>query len=429
MTPDKHVAVEMNKGPGVGLHVLDRETLQLTTRRIPTSGARPRCSLAAHRRLGHRFGHPSLSEPVGDGAVRQLDRILEAKTGELRCVLSAGNLPDLTTRPRQGVLLSVRPPMRSPTGAAQPGAAPSSTIVLSWGKTSRWRRCRRAKISPDYPLAAGLRACWTGRGQETVLEFFNLGLGETIGSIDLSDSRNEPNQPGITFVRDTVLVSRGSRLMFLAIPAEVRKDLVPPLMLKYPRIDVASVAKPLTVQFATVGGDGHPAFGAGEEIRGTHPGRGDGQGRHRLARDLENMPALPEPGQQQMALVAQAEFRRLTGRPLPPETFAFALPLEVSVSDAEGQQDRLNLAVIVLATAEDFDNAAEEPPSRPGARQGTVPAPPARAVPPPSDNPFGPPPSEDPFRRRPPNQFLDEAAADRPTADFPAGAARRRWPD
>jgi hypothetical protein len=79
----------------------------------------------------------------------------------------------------------------------------------------------------------------------------------------------------------------------------------------------------------------------------------------------KSLPTLKQP-HARMALERQAdamrsEFRRLTGRPLPAEKFAFAVPLEVAVADAEGQQDRLNLAVIVLAPAEDLGKPPEGP--------------------------------------------------------------------
>ena len=57
-----------------------------------------------------------------------------------------------------------------------------------------------------------------------------------------------------------------------------------------------------------------------------------------------------------------AEFQLLTGKPLPADKVAFAVPLEVAVSDKEGQRDGLDLAVIALATADDIEKALDEKP-------------------------------------------------------------------
>ena len=72
----------------------------------------------------------------------------------------------------------------------------------------------------------------------------------------------------------------------------------------------------------------------------------------------------------------RSEFRRLTGGPLAAEKFAFALPLELTVSDEEGQEDRLSVSVIVLAPAAELGMSPGGTERRPAASQATPPGPP-----------------------------------------------------
>ena len=192
------------------------------------------------------------------------------------------------------------------------------------------------------------------------------------------NSGNGVDQAGLTFVKDTVLLPQGNRLLFCPIPAAVRKDLPVPLVLKYPRIGIGSVQKPLEVQFAAVGGEGRRTFTAAQKYEGLVLDAAGGKATLDLPAIWKKcLSALKQPAGrpslERQADTVRSEFRRLTGRPLAADQFAFAVPLEVMVSDEQGQQDRLNLSVIVLAPAEELGKAPAGPGADPAASR---PAPP-----------------------------------------------------
>ena len=395
-TPDHRVAVEISDSAGFLLRLLDRRTLQPGA---GDDGDRGRSSLPYNR-----SGALPIAEPLGDGAVQQLDQVVEAETGEPRCWLSGRNLPDLVELAARGsyVPAAFRAGNGSAGGRQLWGRAiVNGQLVMAEGKAVATLP-PGAQISPDYPLAAGLRSAWTGRSQKTELVFWNLVLGEAIDAIDISprsaglpagvgpaviaapwpsagfNSGNGVDQAGLTFVKDTVLLPQGNRLLFCPIPAAVRKDLPVPLVLKYPRIGIGSVQKPLEVQFAAVGGEGRRTFTAARKYEGLVLDAAGGKATLDLPAIWKKcLSALKQPAGrpslERQADTVRSEFRRLTGRPLAADQFAFAVPLEVMVSDEQGQQDRLNLSVIVLAPAEELGKAPAGPGADPAASQ---PAPP-----------------------------------------------------
>jgi hypothetical protein len=410
IAPDKCVAVEIHDGTAFLLRVLDRETLQPIDRDEGEAASGDGGNRGRSFSPFNRSGRLPIAEPLGDGAVQRLERILEADTGDVRCLLAGANLPDL-------VEIAARTPFFPanfrPGGADAGGhlwgrAIVNNQLTMALGKAVATLPVG-AEISPDYPLAAGLRSTWTGNSQETVLEFFSLVLGEAVGSIDLSGNgtRSDGSRPrvayrssrrggtyylpapatpvgygggqaGLTFVKDTVLLPQGNRLLFCQIPAEVRKDLPLPLALKYPRIGIASVDKPLVVEFAAVGGQGGRTFTLAKKFEGLLLDAASGKATIDLpAIWKKSLPVLkqanPRLALERQVEAMRSEFRRLTGRPLAAEKFAFAVPLEVVVSDEEGQQDRLNLSVIVLAPAEELGKPPAGP-LPPAAGIGFVPS-------------------------------------------------------
>ena len=180
--------------------------------------------------------------------------------------------------------------------------------------------------------------------------------------------RERNGQTGLTFLKDTILIYTGNRLLFCPIPLELCKDLPLPLMLKYPRIGVGTVDKPLKVQLVAAGGEGRRTFTLGKTCEGIDLDAASGE----LTIDFPAIWKRAVPFLQQRyphgmpdtkSDGSAAEFQRLTGKPLPADKVAFAVPLEIAVSDREGQRDSLSLAVLALATTDNFDKALDEGPN------------------------------------------------------------------
>ena len=144
-----------------------------------------------------------------------------------------------------------------------------------WGRTvvegglANWQGSRiggPGEISPDYPLAVWLHSTNESQGQSVHLEFRSLKLGEVVRSIDLWQPRNDMQRPWeielphLMLAADKALVIQENRLSVYPFPAELRKGLALPLMLKYPKIGVASVEKPLAIQLVATGGEGEVSY-------------------------------------------------------------------------------------------------------------------------------------------------------------------------
>ncbi len=439
-TPDKQVAVQVQEQGGLPLRVFDRETLQSNDEGDADLDVNQRLRMGAVR--GYRpmnfYGYLPLWEPAGDGAVRHLEQILDAKTGAMRCLLAGGTLPDLAEFAGAGGGRFMGRPVRNETGQRLWGRTiTNGSLAMAQGKLIA-SLPPTARISPDYPLVACLGNSSVGNSPQTVLEFRNVVAGELVRSVEIDGQRDDgarvtgrpvrirprgigmdAGQPGLRFLKNTVLVQRGSRLLFCPIPADLCKDLPLPLMFKYPRIDVATVDKPLKVQLAVVGGTGRRTFTLGKTCEGIDLDAASGE----LTVDFpaiwkRAVPFLqrryPHGAPDTQTDGTAAEFQRLTGKALPADKVAFAVPLDIAVSDSEGQRDSLDLAVLALATADDIEKAMDEnpnnaPPAGPvvpiGPRAGPVqkriralPAPlPAAPAPVPApkseegggDNPFG----------------------------------------
>ncbi len=195
--PNKQVMVEIGNGAGSMFPVFDRETLYRDDRDDADAASRePGRPNGVGVFCASRFGRLPVWDAVGEGVVQELERILDADTGEFRCLLAGAILPDLTAFPPQGL---------NPSAFLSPGIRGERHL---WGRTIVNGQLVMAQskpvamlppgaqISPDYPLAAGLRSAWTGRSQKTELVFCNLLLGEVIDAIDISP-RAPGCQPGL----------------------------------------------------------------------------------------------------------------------------------------------------------------------------------------------------------------------------------------
>ncbi len=372
-TPDKRVAIQVSDRGGLPPRMFDRETLQSKDAEDADRDFNQR-----QRMLFFAY-HLPLWEPASDGAVWHLEQILDAKTGALRCLVAGGSLPRLTEFPETGAQRFTAPPQWTEASPRLWGRTiVRGRLAMAQGKLIA-SLPPSARISPEYPLLACLSWSSANNGQATVLEFRNVVAGELLRSVEIDGPREQGGQAGLTFLKNTVLVYRGSRLLFCPIPADLCRDLPLPLMLKYPRIDVATMDKPLKVQLVAVGGTGRRTFTLGKTREGVDLDAASGE----LTVDF------PEIWKQESAFLQHryphgmpdtqtagtaGEFQRLTGKPLPADKVAFAVPLEVAVSDKEGQRDGLDLAVIALATADDIEKALDEkpknaPPVGPGARR------------------------------------------------------------
>ena len=368
--------------------------------------------------------------------MQQLDQVVEAETGEPRCWLFGGNLPDLVELAARGSMFP-RPSARERHAGGRQlwgRAIVNGQLVMAEGKavatlppgarflpTIRWPpdSARPGRAAAKRRSWCSGTSCWARQSTRST-SARAAGLPAGVGPAVIAapwpsagfNSGNGVDQAGLTFVKDTVLLPQGNRLLFCPIPAAVRKDLPVPLVLKYPRIGIGSVQKPLEVQFAAVGGEGRRTFTAARKYEGLVLDAAGGKATLDLPAIWKKcLSALKQPAGrlslERQADTVRSEFRRLTGRPLAADQFAFAVPLEVMVSDEQGQQDRLNLSVIVLAPAEELV------PRTLGWDRGTPTLPAFREA-----------------RLQPPKSTCsDEAATDRAAADLRRRCCKRRWPD
>ena len=312
-TPDKQVAVQVQEQGGLPLRLFDRETLQSNDEGDADLNVNQRLRMGAVR--GYRpmnfYGYLPLWEPAGDGAVRHLEQILDAKTGAMRCLLAGGTLPDLAEFAGAGGGRFMGRPVRNETGPRLWGRTISNgNLAMAQGKLIA-SLPPTARISPDYPLVACLGNSSVGNSPQTVLEFRNVVAGELVRSVEIDGQRDngarvtgrpvrirprgigmDAGQPGLRFLENTVLVQRGSRLLFCPIPADLCKDLPLPLMFKYPhrRRHGGQAAEGAACRRRRHRpADLHP----GEDVRGNRPGCGQRRADRRFSRDLEAGRALP----------------------------------------------------------------------------------------------------------------------------------------
>ena len=171
-TPDKCVAMEVNDGGGFLLRVLDRQTLQPNNRDDGDPASRDGGNRSRSFSPYNRSGSLPLAEPLGDGAVQQLDRILEADTGELRCLLFGGNLPDLLEFAARGINFPGAYRARAPRAGGRQlwgRAIVNNQLTMAQGKAvatlppgERSRPTIRWPPDSTRPgRAAAKRPCWS----------------------------------------------------------------------------------------------------------------------------------------------------------------------------------------------------------------------------------------------------------------------------
>jgi hypothetical protein len=351
-TPDKHVAVLLHGDHSEGtMDVFDRETLQ---RNAKHSGQRV-MGLSPNESV-------SLWDAAGDDALRFFERIVDRSTGAMRCVLLPVNLPRLGSAPSGPVM------PYGERGLTRLWGRALMNDSLVGGQNSRIATMPgRGAISPDVPVLACLRSANEDRQPKTYLEFRNLIQGDVVESLDLGKTGREDRLVDHIFAvpfrwaKDRVLVLQGDRLLVCPLPAAVQKNLPPPLTLKYPRVPIVTVDKPVDVQLAAVGGEGSRTFALVREFEGLTIDAKSGKITVDLPllwkRHLSSLSSSArdrfEENNGRQGTDPKTAFERLTGEALHDGKVAYAVPLEVAVSDKEGQRDTLGIALVALAPAGD----------------------------------------------------------------------------
>ena len=236
------------------------------------------------------------------------------------------------------------------------------------------------QISPFEPLLAVVRIDGDQSRITKTLEFHEIKAGELIAQVELGWSERLPGppddifnkglqgNPSLQIAKDKVVYRDGTRLHVCPISAEVRKKALLPLVLKIPKLPVATVEKPVEVQFATYDPQDRPTYSLTKDYDGLSIDAKSGRVTFDLPKIwkgyLADGPKLAKVNAMSVPRIAPRDtaaiFERLTGTRLAPDRTAFKLPLCVAVTNAGGETDELRLALIVTASKAEVDKVTSE---------------------------------------------------------------------
>ena len=228
-----------------------------------------------------------------------------------------------------------------------------------------------AALSSVHPLLVAVRRDAAPEAQMLSLEVRDLETAALLCSISLGE---QPPSPGAPDDVPLFLKIAGSRVVLAqrddVIVTDLGEDLVRrapvPLHLKYPRVPVGDVARPLTFRLTAAGGRGERTFALINDEEGLAIDRKTGDVTVDLPRlwkkylaDLSSRKAQEAqngPSEVALSLLSPEALRsngetyqRVTRQPLPDRSIATTVSLGVAVTDDAGHQDRFDLYLVATA--------------------------------------------------------------------------------
>ena len=320
-----------------------------------------------------------IAEQGIDGTLVTHDQFVDAATGEVRSARELCPLPLLADvvwpapailRSKPRIYLWARTILLRRRMDQQPFITIDTLATAAGTQIAEVRQA--AAISPFQPFAVNLSLKPGGKGIDGTLEFRELKRGKVIGSAELGklngrySDYNDRIRPQLLLTKEKVVVVDYDRIVSAAIPADVKTKLAAPLALKIPKIPVASVDRPVEVQFEAHGDSNGRTFSLSRETTGLSMDAATGKLTVDLPKiwkrhtDVGGLSESLLPAVRQPKIDISAVFRRLTSSPLPPGKTAFRLPLRVTVANAAGESDELRLAMVVVAPKDEADKAEAE---------------------------------------------------------------------
>lgn len=319
----------------------------------------------------NRYGNSAV-EVVGQKEVQIGPRLFSRQTGKTLRITGPVSLPSLVSNP----------------GATNVGIANRNQSSARWGRQVNgnallnykgsqhtvWPSGRSGVISERWPIAVLVAATQQNQVVNTTLEFCDLvdGMVKHSAMINVSPANNSRvNFYGamnrLLLHDETVLYLSNTELIVATIPQDVAEAMPVPTHFDQEQVTEIELSPTAEVVLRTAG----PREGATFSLLAESPGitldTKSGQvtialqdlwsemiKRVAAGRKVTQVPQLNQPSLDFRAENAQ-RYRELTGKELPDDKFAAHLPIAAVVQDSEGQEDGLQLSVIVVGPSQELD--------------------------------------------------------------------------
>ena len=377
------IAVVTDNSPTEPFFVFDTEKFELT--KTPILG---------HQSFSYLNNSMPLNSRISENLIDNGTKIVDLD-GVTQVIKTSGGLPFLSmakSRNQQSGYASGFLGQSSTTfrfGRLVNGSqlVSSSNSVIKSFQTSGSRSAKH-QISPFAPVMFGLNERSNGKRYDsdvsTLLEMRSLVDGSLLESqtIDVQKRnsngyrRHILNTPTINIFKEYVYVIRHTNLYAIPIPKSALEKAQMPLHFQLKKFKPLGVENVEKIQLATLGESSELKF---ELLKEIYPGVEIDETSGEISIDTPRMwrtflrnltnkqfPFMGSPNSSFMqnkdhSKKSKADtYFELTGEPLPKDKLPFVLPIDVAVSDEEGQEDRLHCFVLVLAPKSDVEKVEKE---------------------------------------------------------------------